>query len=132
MHTRGLGMCWCLAYIGGEPVGRCGLVDVVLVVVCVGAALCGLPFPPSDGAALHHTAAQLGRRLLGGAVGVAVLRHHAKGGGGQSSATLPHQCLKVPKGQRLPSAPKVPPGSIEASACTASLIARVTGNQVLG
>lgn len=79
-------MCWCLAYVGGEPVGRCGLVDVVLVVVCVGAALCGLPFPPSDGAALHHTAAQLGWRLLGGAVGVAVLRHHARSGGGQSSA----------------------------------------------
>lgn len=71
------------AYVGGEPVGRCGLVDVVLVGVGVGAALRGLPLPPADGAALHHAAAQLGRRLLRGAVRVAVLRHHTGSRGGR-------------------------------------------------
>lgn len=78
MHTSGLGRRWRAAYVGGEPVGRRGLVDVVLVVVGVGAALRGLPFPPAHRAALHHAAAQLGRRLLRGMVGVAVLRHHAE------------------------------------------------------
>lgn len=86
MHTCGLGMRWRVAYVGGEPVGRRGLVDVVLVVVGVGAALRGLPLPPAHRAALHHAAAQLGRRLLRGAVRVAVLRHHAGGTGGQSLA----------------------------------------------
>lgn len=50
------------AYVGREPVGRRGLVDVVLVVVRVGAALRGLPLPPADRAALHHAAANLGGR----------------------------------------------------------------------
>lgn len=63
------------------------MVDVVLVVVCVGAALRGLPLPPTDGAALHHAAAQLGRRLLRGAVRVAVLCHHARGRGGETLAS---------------------------------------------
>lgn len=86
MHARGLGMCWSDAYVGGEPVGRRGLVDVVLVVVGVGAVLCGLPFPSADGAALHHTAAQLSRRLLRGTVRVAVLCHHTESRGGQRVA----------------------------------------------
>lgn len=99
-----VGAGWeCAAYVGGEPVGRCGLVDVVLVVVCVGAALCGLPFAPADGAALHHTAAQLARRLLRGPVRVAVLRHHAESRGGQSLAQ--RRCtgiLKFPKVKGYP------------------------------
>lgn len=43
-------------YVGGEPVGRRGLVDVVLVVVRVWAALRGLPLAPAHRAALHHAA----------------------------------------------------------------------------
>lgn len=71
----------CVAHIGWEPVGRCGLVDVVLVVVCVGAALCGLPLPPADRATLHHTAAHLGWCLLRGSVWITVFCHHSVGEG---------------------------------------------------
>lgn len=134
MHTSGLGRRWRAAYVGGEPVGRCGLVDVVLVVIGVGAALRGLPFPPTHGAALHHAAAQLGRRLLRGVVGVAVLRHHTESRGGRSFSAAPsHGHLNVPERQCrcLPSAPEVPPGSVQASARAAPLVASVTGNQVL-
>lgn len=67
-------------YVGGEPVGRRGLVDVVLVVVRVGAALRGLPLAPAHRAALHHAAAHLGRRLLRRLVRVAVVRHHPEDG----------------------------------------------------
>lgn len=67
-------------YVGGEPVGRRGLVDVVLVVVRVGAALRGLPLAPAHRAALHHAAAHLGRRLLRRPVRVALLRHHPEDG----------------------------------------------------
>lgn len=95
-----------LFFIGGEPVRWCGLVDVVVVVVSVGAALGGLPLPPADGAALHHAAAHLCWSLLGGSVGVTVFCHHS-------------------------STPEVPPGSIDTSSCTASLVTRVTGNEVL-
>lgn len=97
-HDRRTRPGWEGAYVGGEPVGRRGLVDVVLVVVGVGAALRGLPFPPAHGAALHHAAAQLGRRLLRGVVGVAVLRHHAESReeGGVFSAAPSRGHLNVP------------------------------------
>lgn len=78
----------CIAYVGWEPVGGCGLVDVVLVVVCVGTALRGLPLPPANRAALHHAAAQLGRCLLRGAVRVAVLCHHAGSRGRRGDFSL--------------------------------------------
>lgn len=73
-------LCLCGAYTGREPVGRRGLVDVVVVVVCVGAALRGLPLPPADGAALHHTAAHLHWGVLWGLVWVTVFCHHSMTG----------------------------------------------------
>lgn len=96
-----------LLFVGGEPVGWRGLVDVVLVVVCVGAALRGLTLPPANRTTLHHAAAHLGGRLLRGSVRVTVLRHHA-------------------------STPEVPPGPVDAAAGAAALVARVTGNKILG
>lgn len=70
-------VCVCCAYIGWEPVGRRGLVDVVVVVVCVGAALRGLPLPSANRAALHHAAADLRWRFLRGSVRVTVFCHHS-------------------------------------------------------
>lgn len=70
-------LCLCSAYIGWEPVGWCGLVDVVVVVVCVGATLCGLPLPPANRATLHHTAAHLCWCFLRGSVWITVFCHHS-------------------------------------------------------
>lgn len=68
----------------------------------------------------------------GGGTGSSPLSPHWEQRRAEFSTVSSHQHLKVPKGQRLPSAPEVPPGSVEASTCAASLIACVTGNQVLG
>lgn len=69
-------VCIC-AYVGGEPVWWCGLVDVVVVVVTVRTALRGLSLPPTNRAALHHAAARLCRGLLRGQVGVTVFCYHS-------------------------------------------------------
>lgn len=82
-----------MPYVRREPVGRRGLVDVVLVVVRIGAALRGLPLAAAHRAALHHAAGHLGRWLLRRRlVGVAVLRHHP------GDSDKPNTAVKIPPG----------------------------------
>lgn len=86
MHVGVEGSCWFFGgvglgntYIRRQPVWRCGLVDVIVVVVCVGAALRGLPLPSANRTALHHAAAHLCRRLMWRLVRVTVLCYNPVG-----------------------------------------------------
>lgn len=104
--------------------------------MCVGAALRGLPLASADGAALHHAAAHLGRRLLGRPVRVAVLRHHPVR---EETGTVTEVDTKpaashatLPRMRCSPSAAEVPPGAIDTAPGTATLVACVTGDEVLG
>lgn len=108
-----------------------------MVVVCVGAALRGLPLPPADGAALHHTAADLGRCLLRRLVRVTVFRHHSVRTEEKLSSSDYNDNKKLLLfrslfAKHLPSASEVPPGSVDATAGTAALVACVAGNKILG
>lgn len=54
-----------MTYTGGKPVWGCGLVDVVMVTVRVGAVGGGLAFAPPHRSAVHHASADLHGGVLG-------------------------------------------------------------------
>lgn len=125
----------CNSYVGWEPVGRRGLVDVIVVVLCVGATLCGLPLASPHWATLHHATPHLCWGLLRRLVWVTVICHNSlikKRSSFQPFVYIRVRLFSAWHARFSPTTPEVPPGSVYSASCAASLVACVTGDKILG